>query len=205
MHPDNSYAFYRRGYCYFSGGVLNRAIDDYTEGIRNNFYHYFARAQAYYLSEQYVLACADCTEALERNPKYLPALVCRGNAYLRMGEIDEGIADLRAAGYAGVSTEQIRERIESTLRLERQYVDGCDRLPKRRLGEYNLPLPPGVGIGAFYHFEVSGNLFTDTVRQNLDAARLGQGDTKSPLFPAKDEGKKEGRSGGSLFPSIERK
>ncbi len=84
-------------------------------------------------------------------------------------------------------------------------MDECDRLPKRDLGEYNLPLPPGVGIGAFYHFEVSGNLFTDTVRQNLDAARLGHGDTKAPLFPAEDEGKKDVRSGESLFPSIERK
>ena len=119
--------------------------------------------------------------------------------------MDKGIADLRAAGSPGDLHEQIRERMESTQRLARQCLDECDRLPKRDLGEYNLPLPPGVGIEACYHFEVSGNLFTDTVRQNLDAARLGEGDTKAPLFPAKDEGKKDVRSGGSLFPSIERK
>jgi tetratricopeptide (TPR) repeat protein len=58
---------------------------------------YANRAAAYNSKKQYDRAIADCTRAIELDPKYAAGYVNRGNGYARKKQYDRAIADFSQA------------------------------------------------------------------------------------------------------------
>ncbi len=95
--PANALVLQTRGDAWFAKGDVVRAIADYDAAIKlqpsSRFYasRCYVRAMA---NRDLTLALADCNESLRLDPKNnVGALNARGFVYLRLGRIDEAIAD----------------------------------------------------------------------------------------------------------------
>lgn len=80
-------------------------LRDYDKVIEVNpdfFYAYYNRAEIYSIEKNYRAAINDYTEAVKHEPQFAEAYFNRGLAHLAIGEITQGLDDLRKAGELGI-------------------------------------------------------------------------------------------------------
>jgi len=96
--PDDGSLYHLRGYSYIMKGNLEAAHADYNKSVELK-----TRLQNPLLTRGYLLrmrrdlagAVADYTMAIDWNPNDSIAYVDRGTVYVMMGQIDQGLADIR--------------------------------------------------------------------------------------------------------------
>jgi tetratricopeptide (TPR) repeat protein len=90
-----------RGIVHFGLGQYEKAITDMTEARRRDDAKtpevLKFRGMAYLMTDQLKLAYADFVEAIKEHPGDTTLIAYRGSAALRLGKLDEGIADLSDA------------------------------------------------------------------------------------------------------------
>jgi tetratricopeptide (TPR) repeat protein len=93
-------AYLRRGICYFHQGQMEMALQDFQAASANpnNPYAYEPRAMYWTGVVQsrlgdYQSAIRSYTRAVSASPRYLPAFLNRGLAYLNVGRYDQAIED----------------------------------------------------------------------------------------------------------------
>ena len=101
LQPNNPLALNLRGRAYMEQGQYDLAIADFNQAIHLNtdFPHAFAdRCEARARQNQGLnQALTDCNLALGRIPNDADGLDARGLVYLRLGQLDQAIADYDAA------------------------------------------------------------------------------------------------------------
>ena len=99
--PNAATAYYNRGYSWFSKGVYDKAIADYSEAIRIN-----PRLAVAYnnrcltrgvVGKELVEALSDCDQALKLLPNNMDAHDTRGFIYLKLGDFPISITEYNAS------------------------------------------------------------------------------------------------------------
>lgn len=93
-------AYLNRGIAHEELGQIQRAIEDYTQGLKLNPDYralYNRRGLAYYDEDKRDLAIADFSQAIRLDPKDTEALIYRGLAYAAQDDHDKAILDYNAA------------------------------------------------------------------------------------------------------------
>lgn len=101
---EKAQRFKKLGNKYFSDGKYDEAITYYTEAIEactgespeNLAIFYQNRAAAYERLNKYSAVKADCTKALELNPRYVKALTRRARVLERSNELETALEDITA-------------------------------------------------------------------------------------------------------------
>ncbi len=100
VNPDSTDALLYSAYIYADMGEPDsalEAINQYAETIgEENYTFYGERAYINYLLEEYEDAVSDYTAALEISPD-TATYIARASAYLELGEIEKGLADVDSA------------------------------------------------------------------------------------------------------------
>ena len=100
INPQDSFAYYHRGYCYVRTGDLRNAEDDFSAIIRMDPHDStarFNRATTFYDLEEYTEALADLEKVLEANPGDAIAHYLRGNIFAKTGDLDRAVRCFEAA------------------------------------------------------------------------------------------------------------
>jgi tetratricopeptide (TPR) repeat protein len=99
LDPDNATLYVRRAMAYDASWEIDRAIQDYTHGIRlapsDKFY--VLRAVSHMKKRDNDEAIRDCTEALRLNPRSPAARTTRGMGYADKGYYKQAILDYTQA------------------------------------------------------------------------------------------------------------
>ncbi|KYN27304.1 Mitochondrial import receptor subunit TOM70, partial [Trachymyrmex cornetzi] len=93
------------GNVHFSMGKYNEAIVQYNkaidicpkENVDDLAIFYYNRATTYKQLKKYNSVKADCTKALELNPKYTKALLCRARTLEQQGDLEAALKDITTA------------------------------------------------------------------------------------------------------------
>jgi tetratricopeptide (TPR) repeat protein len=104
-----------RGWELLQTGDTPGARQEFTAALRADAAYYPADAALGYVSmaeRRYADAVDRFSRALRRNPRYVPALVGRGDALAGAGRVDDALADLQAAVAADPSLGDVRRRME---------------------------------------------------------------------------------------------
>ena len=170
-----------RGNKRFQGRQFPQAIKDYTDAIekassvdpktKNLAVYYGNRAQCYFSMEEYAQAVTDCDASIAVDPKYVKALIRRGSAHEKLGNLDLALIDFTAAGLLSKMQNELA-------------VKGCERVVKEvasakaqaRLAEPMRGLPSTHFISMFVtSFQSIRNAIDAPHRplKEIDAAKGG--------------------------------
>jgi tetratricopeptide (TPR) repeat protein len=104
-----------RGWGLLQAGDTKRARREFSAALQAGDWFYPAEAALGYASlaeRNYQDAVARFSRVLDRDARYVPALVGRGDALVGMGRLDDAIPDLQAALAADSSLADVRRRLE---------------------------------------------------------------------------------------------
>ena len=99
--------------------ALQSVVADFDKVVELSpklIYAYFNKGNLYYNQNDYTAAISCYTSAISIKPDFGQAYYNRGIAYLRMGNMDKGVADLSRAGELGiVSSYNVLKRMRGRL------------------------------------------------------------------------------------------
>ena len=126
LKPDYAPARNNLGAAYFDNKDWDAAIACYKEVAGNMLYatpHYPINnlGRAYYEKKAYKLSEGYYLEALEMEPKYVPALQGLGQTYIAMGKISEAVAALESAVKEASEFARAYFYLGKAYRLSRKY------------------------------------------------------------------------------------
>jgi len=126
LKPDYAPARNNMGAAYFDKKDWDAAIVCYNEVAGNILYatpHFPLNnlGRAYYEKKEYKLSEKYYLEALEIEPKYVPALQGLGQTYIAMGKISESVAALECAVKAAPEFARAYFYLGKAYRLSRKY------------------------------------------------------------------------------------
>jgi tetratricopeptide (TPR) repeat protein len=101
INPRLAKVYYRRGLAYYDSGDLNNAISDYNGSLTINSQQievYFARALALLNLGNIQGSIIDLQAIFTLNPNYAPAYQLQANIFIRSGQFDRAIENLKQAG-----------------------------------------------------------------------------------------------------------
>uniref|UniRef100_A0A182QEZ6 RNA-polymerase II-associated protein 3-like C-terminal domain-containing protein n=1 Tax=Anopheles farauti TaxID=69004 RepID=A0A182QEZ6_9DIPT len=107
-------------------GNYQEAIELYTQAIEtygNNAAYYSNRALCYMNLEQYDECLADCRIAIEKDPKYIKAYYRRMQAYERLGENEQAIAECRQILQLSQDENELSAAKRDLARIEKRLAD----------------------------------------------------------------------------------
>lgn len=98
LKPDYAAAYFSRGWASQTRKKWDAAIEDYTQSIKfdPSYWAYNNRAGCNIQKEQYDLAIADATKAIELNPKRPNSYFHLAHAYTKKHQYEDAIAAYRA-------------------------------------------------------------------------------------------------------------
>ncbi|XP_070203159.1 mitochondrial import receptor subunit TOM70-like isoform X2 [Littorina saxatilis] len=143
---DQAQASKNKGNKYFKGGMYEQAIECYTEAVRtcptehkqdiSTFYQ--NRAAAYENLKNYQQVVADCSMALELNPRYVKALTRRAKAFESLQQFRDALEDITTVcileGFQNQGSLQLADRILKELgraRAKDAYQNKQPSLPSK--------------------------------------------------------------------------
>lgn len=107
-NPDDSEAYFGRGFTYSLKGLHQEAIQDYTRCIElapGNVNAYGNRGTEYYRLGQTAAAMEDFNKAIELKPDYALAYENRAWAYYTLKDYDKAWADVKACRDLGIDPD----------------------------------------------------------------------------------------------------
>merc|ERR1719354_600353 len=105
----------------FQSGILERAIEKYTEAISYNPYcatYYSNRSFANFKMEYYHAALLDASKSIEIDPSYVKGYYRRASANMALGKLKEAIKDFKCVIKVAPTDAQARKKCES---CEKEY------------------------------------------------------------------------------------
>jgi tetratricopeptide (TPR) repeat protein len=141
-NPNDAEAYLGRGDAYYEKKDYDKAIADYTQGIRldPDFEAYRFRGDAYFNKGDYDKAIADYSEALRLAPKMASYYFMRGNAHFNKGDYDKAIADY---------SEYIKRGGNSMAYVVRGDAYGAKGLYHTSIADYKTGLEKGYDPSGF--------------------------------------------------------
>jgi tetratricopeptide (TPR) repeat protein len=112
----------QRGWQFLQAGDTRGARREFNEALRASATFYAAEAGLAYASladKDYAAAVGGFNRVLRRVPRYVPALVGRGDAQAAAGDVDEALRSFQAALAEDATLADVRRRID-VLNLRRQ-------------------------------------------------------------------------------------